>query len=84
LKGKNSILIFVNGDERCQKKYDGWVIKSKYCDILPWTFRYKRVDVIKKWNDNLLRDSSSCLKWKNIRRRGTHKIIKVKLLEIMD
>ena len=62
-------------------KYDGWVIKvqwQKNSFFLTWHFRERRTDVIKSFNDG-----SGGL-WRKYRRRGTHKLIKVKFVEVSD
>ncbi len=63
------------------KKHDGWVIKvqwKKNSFFLTWHFRERRTDVIKSFNDG-----SGGL-WRKYRRRGTHKLIKVKFVEVSD
>ena len=61
-------------------KYDGWVIQSLYRqppDLLIWTFARTRKEAIavfdKSWGKGL---------WKKYRRRGTHEVVKVKLVEV--
>ena len=61
-------------------KYDGWVIQSLYRqspDLFLWTFAATRKETIelfdKSWGEGF---------WKKYRRRGTHEIIKVKLMEV--
>ena len=61
------------------EKYDGWVIKvqfNKKAYFLAWHFREKRTDVIKAF------DELTGGVWKKYRRRGTHKIVKVKFVEV--
>lgn len=60
-------------------KYDGWVIKVQWSGkpfFLTWHFHEKRTDVVKSFNDG-----SGGL-WRKYRRRGTHKLVKVKLVEV--
>jgi hypothetical protein len=62
-------------------KYDGWVIKLQFKGksyFLPWHFREKRTDVIKAF------DGLTGGLWKKYRRKGTHKLIKVKFMEVSD
>lgn len=64
-------------------KYDGWVIKVQFPwhqkpYFLPWHFHERRTDVIKSFNDG-----SGGL-WRKYRRRGTHKLVKVKFVEVTD
>ncbi len=61
------------------KKYDGWVIKVQFSGkpyFLPWHFRESRRYVIKAFN------KSTGGSWRKYRRKGTHKIVKVKLVEV--
>ncbi len=61
------------------EKYDGWVIKLQFkrkAYFLAWHFREKRTDVIKDFNE------ITGGGWEKYRRRGTHKLVKVKLVEV--
>lgn len=59
------------------KKYDGWVLKSgKYLHI--GFLHYTRREVI----DHVEKVIPET--WKNHRKKGTHKIVKVKLVEVED
>ena len=60
-------------------KYDGWVIKLQFKGksyFLPWHFRERRTDVIKAF------DESTGGLWRKYRQRGTHEIVKIKLVEV--
>jgi len=61
------------------KKYDGWVLKSfsgRNPWIMPWTFRETRKEVLINFKETVGEQ------FRNYRRRGMHKIVKVKLTEI--
>jgi len=61
-------------------KYDGWAIKSfvgKNPWLIPWYFFELRKDVIKDFDD--VEGEGS---WRKYRRGGTHKLVKVKLVEV--
>lgn len=62
------------------EKYDGWVIQSLYGDppwILVWTLQRTRKEVIEAfeeaWGKGL---------WRKYRRRGTHEIVKAKIVAV--
>ena len=60
-------------------KYNGWVIKLQFkgkAYFLPWHFRETRTEVIKAFNKN------TGGSWRKYKRRGTHQIVKVKLVEV--
>jgi len=61
-------------------KYDGWVIKVAWPGrppyLLTWTFRQKRTEVVKAFEDNWSEP------WRTYRRNGSHKIVKVKFTEV--
>ena len=62
-------------------KYDGWVIKLQFKGkpyYLTWHFRETRADVIKSFN------AATGGLWIKYRRRGTHKLVKVKFVEVSD
>jgi len=61
-------------------KYDGWIIKSFHARnpfFMIWTFARTRKAVIElfeeAWGGGL---------WKKYRRRGFHKLVKVKFVEV--
>ena len=62
------------------KKHDGWIIKVTWSYrapyFLPWTFHLKRTDVVKGFKNNWT------VPWRVYRKRGTHKIVKVKFMEV--
>ncbi len=58
------------------KKYDGWTIKSFDRCLLEWFFHETRSEVIKAF------EISVGESWRKYRRRGTHKLVKVKLVEV--
>jgi len=63
------------------KNYDGWVIKVQFSRkpyFLPWHFHEKRTDVIKAF------DEPTGGLWRKYRRKGTHKLVKVKFVEVSD
>jgi len=63
-------------------KYDGWAIKTNWNgEIIPWSFQRKRTEVVEWWNEWSLATDNT-FKWKNFRKRGTHKIVKVKIVEV--
>ena len=60
-------------------KYDGWVIKVQWNGssfFLTWHFRERRTDVVKSF------DEGSGGSWRKYRQKGTHKLVKVKLVEV--
>jgi len=61
-------------------KYYGWVIKVQWRReepfFLTWYFRERRTDVVKAFNDG-----TGGL-WRKYRQIGTHKLVKVKLVEV--
>lgn len=60
-------------------KYDGWVVKiSVYNPFLHvFMFAEKRMEVVKKFEELMGKGE-----WRKYRRRGTHKIVKVNLVEV--
>ncbi|GAH04325.1 unnamed protein product [marine sediment metagenome] len=61
------------------EKYDGWVVKVQFTGkpyFLTWHFRERRTDVVKAFNDG-----TGGL-WRKYRQIGTHKLVKVKLVEV--
>ena len=63
------------------KKHDGWTFKASYSKhdkpfILPQYFQFTREEVIEKFE----RDYP--IKWKDFRRNGHLKLVKVKVLEV--
>ena len=62
------------------EKYDGWIIKVTWPDrkpyFLPWTFKRNRTDVIKAFEDTWNEP------WSTYRRNGSHKIVKIKFVEV--
>lgn len=64
------------------KDYDGWIMKS-HGYFLPWSFNPIRSNVVKDWNKRW--GATSSMRWKNFSRRvKTHKIVKVKLIEVSE
>ena len=62
-------------------KYDGWVIKVQFRwnqkpYFLTWHFGETRTSVIKNFNE-----ATGGL-WRKCRRSGTHKLVKVKFVEV--
>jgi len=64
-------------------KYDGWCMKA-FGEILPWSFHSTRTGVVKWWEEWSLSIDDPSLKWENFRKRGTYKIIKVRIVEVSD
>jgi len=64
-------------------KYDGWCMKA-FERILPGSFHSTRTGVVKWWGDWSLSIDDSSLKWKNYRKRGTYKIVKVRIVEVNE
>jgi len=63
------------------EKYDGWVIKSFYNNkpfLMTWLFHSKKTDVIKDYEE------ITGIKWREERRRGGLKLVKVKIVEVME
>ena len=59
------------------EKYDGWVLKvGQY--LRAFTFHEKKTDVVKDFERFCGGEGS----WREHRRKGTHKIVKVKLVEV--
>ena len=59
-------------------EYDGWTIKISIFNPFLHIFMFAetRTEVVKKF-EKLMGES-----WREYRRRGTHKIVKVKLVEV--
>lgn len=62
-------------------KYDGWVIEVQWHEnqkpfFLTWHFRERRTDVIKDFN------GATGGLWRKYRRRGTHRLVKVRFVEV--
>lgn len=64
------------------KDYDGWCIKTEWDGVRPWTFQAIRTNVVRKWDRGWNLERYPTYAWRNFRKRGTHKIVKVKLLEV--
>ena len=60
-------------------KYDGWCIKA-FGKILPWSFHSKRTEVVTWWDEAIYPH----FKWENFRKRATHTIVKVRIVEVSD
>lgn len=61
-------------------KYDGWVIQSLHVGepwYLIWTFARTRTEVVKLFEESWGKDL-----WRKYRRRGFHKLVKVKFVEV--
>ena len=63
------------------KDYDGWAMKS-FGRIMSWSCQATRREVIKWFESNNDLQKYPQFKWKNFRRRGTHKIVKVRIIEV--
>lgn len=61
-------------------KYDGWVVKVQWEGeepfFLTWCFRQRRTEVVRSFN------AGTGGLWRRYRQEGTHKLVKVKLVEI--
>ena len=66
-----------------KKNYDGWAIKYSWGWIDTGTVKETRTQVVKAWNDNFYPHETSML-WKNAGRRFSHKIVRVKIVEVSD
>ena len=64
-------------------EYDGWCMKA-FGEILPWSFHKTRTEVAKWWESWSLVTGDSSLQWKNFRKRGTYKMVKVRIVEVKD
>ena len=67
------------------KDYDGWAIKYSWGRINPNSFQELRTQVVEEW-DKDAKDRFKIipeLLWKNMGRRHGHKIVKVKLVEVV-
>jgi len=63
------------------KNYDGWAMKS-FGHIMPWSCQVTRKDVVKWFESNNDLQKYPQFKWRNFRKRGTHKIVKVRIIEV--
>ena len=61
-------------------KHDGWVVKVQWKGeepfFLTWYFHERRTDVIKDFN------GATGGLWRKYRRGGTHRLVKVKFVEV--
>ena len=62
-------------------KYDGWVMTNNWEGIMPTSFHRTRTEVIKWWDDSW-DETAITFKWRNFRKRGTHKIVKARIVGV--
>lgn len=64
------------------RKYDGWTLKVSWAGrepyLIPGLFHYDRSGVIKDF------EGSDIGSWRRYRRKGIHKIVKVKMVEVSN
>ena len=60
------------------KNYDGWCLKSGQW-LRVNTCSYNRPEIIKEFEELMGKGS-----WRKYRRKGFHKIVKVKIVEVSD
>lgn len=63
------------------KNHDGWTLKVDWLDpskpyLIPGYFHYTRLGVIKAFEGKMVG------RWEKYRRKGHHKIVKVKMIEV--
>ena len=63
-------------------KYDGWCMKNTWDGVMPWSFQQTRAEVIKWWHGNWDIKRYPRYSWRNTRRRGTHSLVKVRIVEV--
>jgi len=63
------------------KEYDGWCMKAAD-EIMPWWYYKYRTQVVKNWDKMWDDKYGKKYKWRNLRKKGTHKIVKVKIQEV--
>ena len=69
-------------------KHDGWCMKyhfpGKHSYILFHSFQLTKTEVIEWWNNRWTLNTVPQYEWKKFRKRGTHTIVKVRIIEVND
>lgn len=65
-------------------KHDGWALKTTWDGIMPWSFQRTRTEVVEWWDSMWDTKKYPTDKWANFRKRGTHTIVKVNVVEVKE
>ena len=80
LRGKRKMRLCLGG-AMSKVKYDGWAMKNRGY-VFPLSCRELKRDVVKWWEEGWDLEKFPQFAWKNYRKKGTHKIVKVRIVEV--